>query len=258
MSYRNRLGDVNIDVRSFNKSLPTNRAISSQMLNFNAGPATKILSYSESSGEYLVGFQGRPFLGVDVDWYGNTPLHHAFARGDVNVAQIKRIMTEFPNLASQPNQFGRIPLHYALDRIKVSIAGLRVLLRHYPEGVAVADFDNNTPYDIAAKWKASGTVKRLLLELAPSLDRNTYYKLKYGPLASIAIWAHARVSANKTVGVEYHASRHKNLIQENDMCINKDAYDYGVESLTDGNNCPGEDMSQSMNILDKMGTSERG
>lgn len=130
-----------------------------------------------------------PIAGADVDWYGNTSLHHAFATHAVDISKVKQILEQHPHCASERNQFGRIPLHYALDRIKVNLEGLHILLRAYPEGVTVCDIDNQTPYDIARTWKHSAVIKRLLLQLAPSLDKNAYLRLTYGPLASIAIWA---------------------------------------------------------------------
>jgi hypothetical protein len=55
----------------------------------------------------------------DVDWFGNTSLHHCFASNDIVMAEVKGKLSENPDLAKIKNQFGRIPLHYALDRIKV-------------------------------------------------------------------------------------------------------------------------------------------
>ncbi|RYH05304.1 ankyrin repeat domain-containing protein [archaeon] len=175
-----------------------------RLLNGRSRSFTKIAA--ENSDSYSTDPQvnslGRSFPqpGIDIDWYGNTTLHHAFATNNVNLIQVKLILSEFPSFASYRNQFGRIPLHYALDRIKVCVPALRTLLKYYPEGLTVADVDNMTPYDLAVKWKHSNAIMLLLLKRAPSLDMDKYLRLKYGPLANIAIWAnHA---------MHYHSEGH--------------------------------------------------
>eukprot|EP01031_Cornospumella_fuschlensis_P033853 gene33853-40956_t len=165
-------------------------------------------SYSASDHVNSLG-RAFPEPGIDIDWYGNTSLHHAFATNEVDLIQVKRILSEFPSFASYCNQFGRIPLHYALDRIKVCVPALRTLLKIYPEGLTVVDIDNITPYDLAVKWKHSNEVMLLLLSRAPNLDMDRYLRLKYGPLANIAIWAnHA---------MHYHSDGHSDYeVEEGD------------------------------------------
>lgn len=125
---------------------------------------------------------------TDLDWFGNTTLHHCFANNEIIMPSVCKVLERFPEYALVRNQFGRIPLHYALDRIKVNIEGVKKLIEIYPEGVRERDNDNKTPYDIAVKWKHSKAIKKLLLDVDPSLDRQTYFKIQYGVLAVFYNW----------------------------------------------------------------------
>ena len=63
--------------------------------------------------------------------------------------------------------------------------GIELLLQYYPAAVSCKDDKNITPYDIVLKWKHSSSIKRLLLDIEPDLDKITYLILKYGPIAKI-------------------------------------------------------------------------
>ncbi len=128
------------------------------------------------------------YTGVPVDWYGNTTLHHCFANSVVDTLIVKTLLLEHPEFVGMKNQFGRLPLHYALDRIRVNIDGISLLIDSYPEGVSERDVNGIRPYDIAIKWKHSNAIKKLLLDVNPSLDYATYMKLKYGPLSNLLLW----------------------------------------------------------------------
>jgi len=65
------------------------------------------------------------------------------------------------------------------------VIGIEILLQYYPSGVSCKDNKNITPYDIVLKWKHSSSIKRLLLDIEPDLDKITYLILKYGPFAKI-------------------------------------------------------------------------
>jgi hypothetical protein len=121
----------------------------------------------------------------DLDWFGNTTLHHCFANNEIIMPSVCKVLEKFPEYASVKNQFGRIPLHYALDKIKVNVAGVRKLIEVFPEGVRERDNDLKTPYDIAVKWKHSREIKKLLLDVDPNLDRAMHFRIRYGILADI-------------------------------------------------------------------------
>lgn len=125
---------------------------------------------------------------ADLDWFGNTALHHCFANGEIILSSVLEVLGKFPEYAQVKNQFGRIPLHYALDRLLVNTDAVKKLIQIYPEGVRERDNDNKTPYDVAVKWKHSNTVKKLLLDVDPSLDRAAYFKMQYGILAVMYNW----------------------------------------------------------------------
>jgi hypothetical protein len=124
----------------------------------------------------------------DLDWFGNTTLHHCFANNEIVMPSVCKVLNKFPEYALVRNQFGRIPLHYALDRIKVNVDGIKKLIGAYPEGVRERDNDGKTPYDVAVKWKHSKEIKKLLLDVDPSLDRAAYFKLRYGVMAVLYNW----------------------------------------------------------------------
>lgn len=124
-------------------------------------------------------------LASKIDWYGNTTLHHAFATNDVDLDIIKEVLARCPEYASARNQFNRIPLHYALDRIKTNLDAVKILLKYYAAGVSVKDVDSKTPYDLAVKWKHPLKIRKMLLEIEPDLDRASYLRMRYGPLATI-------------------------------------------------------------------------
>ena len=124
-------------------------------------------------------------LGREIDWYGNTTLHHAFAKDDVDLRVIEKVLERFPEYASSRNQFNRIPLHYAVDRIKSNTEAVKLLLKFYAAGVSVKDVDGKTPYDLAVKWKHPYKLRKMILDVEPSLDRATHRKMKYGPIASV-------------------------------------------------------------------------
>lgn len=125
---------------------------------------------------------------TDLDWFGNTTLHHCFANNEIVMPSVCKVLDKFPEYALVKNQFGRIPLHYALDRIKVNINGVKKLIEIYPEGVRERDNDNKTPYDVALKWKHSKAILKLLLDVDPDLDRAMYFKIQYGVLAVMYNW----------------------------------------------------------------------
>lgn len=125
---------------------------------------------------------------VSIDWFGNTTLHHCFANNVVHLDAVASLLADHPEYAQMKNQFGRLPLHYALDRIRVNPDGVLLLLRYYPEGVNEVDGEGQTPYDLAVRWKHSNAIKKMILEVNPSLDHVTYMKLKYGPLSNILLW----------------------------------------------------------------------
>jgi ankyrin repeat protein len=124
----------------------------------------------------------------DLDWFGNTTLHHCFANNEIIMPSVCKVLSKFPEYALVRNQFGRIPLHYALDRIKVNVDGVKKLIDAYPEGVHERDNDGKTPYDVAVKWKHSKEIKKLLLDVDPSLDRAAYFKIRYGVVAVLYNW----------------------------------------------------------------------
>ena len=64
------------------------------------------------------------FTAIDIDWYGNTSLHHAYALTEIDLKVIKNLLDLHPEYAKSKNQFGRLPLHYALDRSTVNIKGI--------------------------------------------------------------------------------------------------------------------------------------
>eukprot|EP01039_Chlorochromonas_danica_P006258 gene6258-6899_t len=144
------------------------------------------------------GQEGAEDREAELDWYGNSALHHLFATNDVDLVTLRRLLARNPELARSRNQFGRLPLHYALDRIRVHLPGLRLLLAAHPEGVSQADLEGKTPYDLAVKWCHGDEIKRLLLQIAPSLDPRTRLRLRYGPLASLAIWASSSLGSTQT------------------------------------------------------------
>ncbi len=126
----------------------------------------------------------------ELDWYGNSILHHIVAPNDVNMAQFQSIVESHPHLLHHRNQFGRIPLHYILDRIKVNISCIRLYLQSFPKASEIADNDGITPYQLAVKWKHKRVIRRMLLENSPHLDQEAYLRLKYGTVVgSIAVWA---------------------------------------------------------------------
>jgi hypothetical protein len=197
------------------------------------------------------------FTAIDIDWYGNTSLHHAYALTNIDLKVINSLLDLHPEYAKSKNQFGRLPLHYALDRSTVNIKGtlhtiaysvidlffsssdvftiiiiiiiiiikiyvifvmdfifnsnfiiiiifvtlisiviiiifiiviligIELLLQYYPTAVSSKDDKNITPYDLVLKWKHSSSIKRLLLDIEPDLDKITYLILKYGPIAKI-------------------------------------------------------------------------
>lgn len=124
----------------------------------------------------------------DLDWFGNTTLHHCFANNEIVMPSVCKVLEKFPEYALVKNQFGRIPLHYALDRIKVNINGVKKLIEAHPDGVRERDNDGKTPYDIAIKWKHSREILKLLLDVDPKLDKAMHFKLRYGLLASFYNW----------------------------------------------------------------------
>lgn len=120
-----------------------------------------------------------------IDWYGNTTLHHAFANDAVNLPSISVVLSRYPQYASARNQFGRVPLHYAVDRSKCNINGVKLLLKYYPQGVGAEDQEGITPYDLAVKWKHPAALRRALLNVDPSIDPVGYNKVTYGSLLSL-------------------------------------------------------------------------
>ncbi|KAJ1385224.1 hypothetical protein B484DRAFT_460054 [Ochromonadaceae sp. CCMP2298] len=125
----------------------------------------------------------------DIDWFGNTSLHHCFANSELSLDRIRQQLNENPALASMKNQFGRIPLHYALDRTKVDVDGVKLLLQIHPVGAGCQDIDGITPYDVAVRWKHRNAIKKLLLDIEPSLDRRTHLYLRYGCIVTLYYWA---------------------------------------------------------------------
>lgn len=125
-------------------------------------------------------------LGIsDLDWFGNTALHHCFANNEVVMPSVCKVLESYPDYASIRNQFGRIPLHYALDRIRVNYQGVKKLIEVYPQGVSEQDNDGKTPYDVAMRWKHSRAIMKLLLDAEPALDKEMYFKIRYGFLADM-------------------------------------------------------------------------
>lgn len=119
----------------------------------------------------------------DLDWFGNTTLHHCFGNAEIVMPSVRKVLEKFPEYAFVRNQFGRIPLHYALDRLKVNVAAVKSLIEIYPEGVKERDNESKTPYDIAVKWKHSREIKKLLLDVDPDLDRAMHFRIRFGVLA---------------------------------------------------------------------------
>jgi hypothetical protein len=66
--------------------------------------------------------------------------------------------------------------------------GLKMLLEIYPEGASVQDNDGKTPYDVAVRWKHKNAIKKILLDIDPSLDRRMHFSLKYGCIATLYYW----------------------------------------------------------------------
>lgn len=121
-----------------------------------------------------------------VDWYGNLWLHHAFANTSPDILTIRRILANYPESAGIRNQFGRIALHYCLDRSRgVELDIVRLLLEYYPEGAFLKDNNNESPYEIALKWKHSNSIHRALLNVDPYQDYGRYLELRYGCLTKI-------------------------------------------------------------------------
>lgn len=96
--------------------------------------------------------KGDDQLEMEMDWYGNYPLHHACGRTpntnrfDISYniyklsclymphsLRVLSILRAFPTAASSPNQFGRLPLHYALDRCKANVEVVKMLIEEYPQ-----------------------------------------------------------------------------------------------------------------------------
>lgn len=122
---------------------------------------------------------------IPADWFGNTPLHHAFAEDKVDIELVKNIIYNHPEYCRVKNQFGKLPIHYAVDRIRANAiwnaAGIRLLILAYPEGVNEVDSENQNVYDIAAKWEHSNALKLMILQTNPTIDMETYIKLKFWP-----------------------------------------------------------------------------
>ena len=57
-----------------------------------------------------------------------------------------------------------------------------MLLDFYPDGAFEKDRNNESPYDLAVKWKHSDKILLALLDVDPSQDYERYIKLKYGCL----------------------------------------------------------------------------
>lgn len=120
------------------------------------------------------------------DWFGNSPLHHAFSnRDEIKTEDIKTLLNGCPEMVMKKNQFDRIPLHYAVDRIKVNLDAVRLLLNIHPKGVSEEDSEGVSPYDLAVKWQHSNKLVLMMLRCDPSHDLTNYYVLKYG---CIGIW----------------------------------------------------------------------
>ena len=133
--------------------------------------------FLESRGASQVIFDNVRFA----DWYGNLWLHHAYARSEWDDSTIRRILMEYPDSASVKNQFGRLALHYCLDRCRsVKLESVQLLLEFNPEGAFEKDHNNESPYDLAVKWKHSEKILLALLDVDPSQDYERYIKLKYG------------------------------------------------------------------------------
>jgi ankyrin repeat protein len=120
------------------------------------------------------------------DWYNNNDIHHAFGSDDLSPARLRRLIAANPSGLRHKNQFGRIPLHYALDRKStvVSPAVVKVLAEAYPEGVAVKDIDDLSPYDLAKKWRHPFAVRWVLLKNNPAVDPLAYNRMRFGPIVS--------------------------------------------------------------------------
>ena len=147
----------------------------------------------------------------EIDWLGNSCLHNLFANYEIDIYLLRKLIIDYPHLPLVPNKLGRIPLHYAVDRGKVNIAALEVLINAYPEGIALKDSENMSPYDIVKKWDHNKTIHWLLLSKMPEIDQEKYLKLKYGPLGSLAVWANASRGAkpgtDNTFDMNYEEER---------------------------------------------------
>ena len=130
---------------------------------------------------------------VDCDWYGNASIHHLMGYrypDSPNIPAMITLLQMNPHAACATNQFKRLPLHYALDRCKPDFEVVQILCESYPEGVTYRDNDNESPFDIAIKWKHPIQVMKLLLKTNPEVSRvypTLCLHLTYGTLLGTMI-----------------------------------------------------------------------
>lgn len=112
--------------------------------------------------------------GIDSDWYGNTRIHRLVGNGHPtrpDIPSLIALLGANPSAAPIANQFNRIPLHCALDRCKADFEAVQILCQKNLEGVIHRDHENNSPFDLAIKWKHSKEVMRLLIKNSPAVAR---------------------------------------------------------------------------------------
>ena len=131
--------------------------------------------------------------GIDSDWYGNTRIHHLVGNrypDRPDTPSLIALLEANPSAASVANQFNRIPLHYALDRCKADYEAVQILCQKNPEGVIHRDYENNSPFDLAIKWKHPKEIMRLLIKNNPAVARaypTLCLTLTYGRLLATMI-----------------------------------------------------------------------
>ncbi len=125
-------------------------------------------------------------MSSEVDCLGNTCLHNALGRYDIQEDLIQEILQTYPHFASYCNFCGRLPLHYAVDRGRININALELLLDSYPQGMLTKDTEGVTPFDIVRKWEHDSSVQWMFLNRMSAIEKVNCLQMPDEPVVMIS------------------------------------------------------------------------
>ncbi len=136
-------------------------------------------------------------MSSEVDWLGNTCLHNAFGRYDIQEDLIQQILQTYPHFATYCNFCGRLPLHYAVDRGRINMNALELLLDSYPQGMLTKDTEGVTPFDIVRKWEHDSSVQWMFLNRMSAAEKVNCLKMPDEPVGMISRFFGSFITSGK-------------------------------------------------------------